>query len=63
MTTPSEGEATLELAEYIEMADNRLECEGCQKCIGVARSYLKEALAIVAKLRALSPDTPREGEK
>ena len=32
------------LREWIVMADNRLECSSCERCVDVARSYLKEAL-------------------
>src|SRR4051812_28758058 len=32
------------LRYLIMMADNRLECEDCPRCIDLARSYLKEAL-------------------
>lgn len=36
-----------EVLEYIEMADNRLECEGCPQCLSLARSYLVEAIALL----------------
>ncbi len=33
------------LREWIELADNRLEIADCPRCVEVARTYLKEALA------------------
>ena len=35
------------IIDYIKMADNRLECEGCSQCVSVARSYLVEAFALL----------------
>lgn len=37
-----------EALDYIKMADNRLECEGCGQCVSVARSYLVEALGALS---------------
>lgn len=34
--------------EYIEMADNRLDCADCAECVAIAKSYLKEAAAALA---------------
>lgn len=45
-------EACREAIEYIEMAENRLECEDCDKCVDLARSYLVEAKAVIAALPA-----------
>ena len=45
-------EACREAIEYIEMAENRLECEDCDRCVDLARSYLVEAKAAIAALPA-----------
>lgn len=34
-----------EALEYVDMALNRLECEGCAQCVSLAVSYLIEARA------------------
>lgn len=53
MSDPTEEiEADWSALEWLEMAENRLECalmgdEVCKECVDVALSYVKEAAALV----------------
>lgn len=42
-----------EALDYVEMADNRLECEDCRQCVSGARSYLVEAIALLKATLAI----------
>ena len=46
--------------EYIDMAENRLECENCTECVKLAISYLQEARQLLTAPPSDSPGSAHQ---